>query len=239
MKHQRMAWLGLCVMALALVVLAPAVSLGGEAMETGPTVAPPPDKPENLVPYVPTPYEVVEEMLKMADVKTTDVVFDLGCGDGRIVVMAAKKFGARRAYGVDIDPVRVKEARELAQKEGVEKKAIIYENDVFKTDFSSATVVTMYLLPEYNAKLRPRLVRMLAVGTRIVSHDFDMPVWTPVETKTVTDKGGGTHTVYLWKITAEMKKAAGVRPGTGVKKSGERKGTKGEPKKVKKAKEAQ
>jgi SAM-dependent methyltransferase len=163
-----------------------------------------------LVPYVPTPQEVVDTMIAMAGVTKKDVVFDLGCGDGRIVVAAAKK-GAR-AYGVDIDAARVKEAREAIKKAGLEKKATIYLGDVFKTDISSATVVTMYLLPEYNNKLRPRLESMLPVGARVVSHDFDMDDWPPVEQKEVTEKNGRTHTVYFWKITAEMKKHAAGQP---------------------------
>jgi SAM-dependent methyltransferase len=228
-----MAWLGLCVVAAALVVLTPGppvVAAEGES-----------EKPDHLVPYVPTPMEVVEEMLKMADVKSSDVVFDLGCGDGRIVAMAAKKFGARRAYGVDIDPVRVKEARDLAEKEGVANKVRIFEGDVFKTRFSSCTVITMYLLPDYNIQLQPSLVRQLAVGSRVVSHDFDMgsePMWKPIETKSVKDKNDNSHTVYLWKITEEMKKAAGIdtskQPATG-KKGGKRGGGGG--KKGKKANE--
>jgi cyclopropane fatty-acyl-phospholipid synthase-like methyltransferase len=148
-------------------------------------------------------------MVEMADVRSTDVVFDLGCGDGRIVVAAAKR-GAR-AYGVDIDAARVKEAKELVEKEGVQRKATIMLGDVFKTDFSSATVITMYLLPEYNRRLRPKLERVLPVGARVVSHDFDMPAWEPVETKTIEDSSGISHTVYLWKITPQMKKRAARR----------------------------
>jgi len=204
MKQQRMAGLVFC--ALATLVLARAPSIW--AVEAGVPKAPETEE-LGLVPYVPTPHEVVDTMLEMADVKSTDVVFDLGCGDGRIVVAAAKR-GAR-AYGVDIDPARVKEAKELAQKEGVESKVTIMLGDVFKTDFSSATVVTMYLLPEYNRKLRPKLERVLPVGARVVSHDFDMPAWKTVETKELEDSDGGSHTVYLWKITPEMKKRAARR----------------------------
>ena len=216
MKRSRM-WFGLWMCALVLAWLAQSapVRAAEEAAET--------EQPKHLVPYVPTPYDVVEEMLKMADVKSTDVVFDLGCGDGRICVTAAKKFGAR-AYGVDINPERVKEARELAKKEGVENKVTITEGDVFKTDFSSATVVTMYLLPEYNRALRPSLEKQLKVGSRVVSHDFDMPpVWKTVIEKEFTDKDGGQHSLYLWKITPEMK---GKQPAAGTKK-GPRTGGKG------------
>jgi cyclopropane fatty-acyl-phospholipid synthase-like methyltransferase len=159
-----------------------------------------------LVPYVPTPHAVVKAMLDMADVKTTDVVFDLGCGDGRIVVEAAKR-GAR-AYGVDIDPARVKEANALAKKEGVEDKVTIMLGDVFRTDFSSATVVTMYLLPEYNRRLRNKLARVLPVGARVVSHAFDMPGWEAEETRKVDVPDSYSHTVYFWKITPDKKKQA-------------------------------
>jgi len=219
MKHRRVVWFGLCAVALALAALMPVAPVAA-AEES--------EKPDHLVPYVPTPLDVVEEMLKMADVKSSDVVFDLGCGDGRIVAMAAKKFGARRAYGVDIDPVRVKEARELAEKEGVANKVRIFEGDVFKTNFSSATVVTMYLLPDYNLQLRPNLEKQLAVGSRVVSHDFDMasePNWKPIEARRFTDKNGSEHTIYFWKITAAMK--GGAAPaGEPVKEKGKRGGGK-------------
>lgn len=201
MKQQRMAGLVFGVLATLIVAVAPRVW----AVEASVPKSPETEK-LGLVPYVPTPHEVVEVMIKMAEVKPKDVVFDLGCGDGRIVVAAAKK-GAR-AYGVDIDAARVKEAKALVKKEGVEKKATIMLGDVFKTDFSSATVITMYLLPEYNRRLRRKLERVLPVGARVVSHDFDMPIWKAVQTKTVTESDGDSHTVYLWKITPEMKKRA-------------------------------
>jgi len=187
-----------------LVVLAVAAASAAWAVEAGVEKAKQTEEIGMLVPYVPTPPQVVDVMLDMADLKSTDVVFDLGCGDGRIVVAAAKR-GAR-AYGVDIDPARVKEANENAKQAGVADKVTIMLNDVFKTDFSSATVVTMYLLPEYNRRLRPILARTLPVGARVVSHDFDMPGWQAVETRKV-EKEYGTATVYLWKITPEMKKA--------------------------------
>lgn len=206
MKQHRMK--GFAVLLLAVLALAPtgtpwaveaSVPKAKETEDIG------------LVPYVPTPHKVVQAMVEMADVKSTDVVFDLGCGDGRIVVAAAKR-GAR-AYGVDIDAQRVKEANELVKKEGVEKNATIMLGDVFKTDFSSATVVTMYLLPEYNRRLRPKLIRVLPVGARVVSHDFDMPGWKAVEKREieVDSDYGYSHTVYLWKITAQMKKRAAER----------------------------
>lgn len=200
MRQHGKAVLALCIWAVFALALAPS------AWSVEASVPKAPETEDiGLVPYVPTPYKVVDTMIKMADVKSTDVVFDLGCGDGRIVVAAAKK-GAR-AYGVDIDQNRVKEARELAKKEGVEKKVTIILGDVFKTDFSSATVVTMYLLPEYNRRLRPKLWQVLPVGARVVSHDFNMgKVWEPLETQKVKDDSGMSHTVYFWKITPELKK---------------------------------
>lgn len=201
MKKQKIVGSVFCVLAAWAVALTPgAWAVKASVPKTSET------EKIGLVPYVPTPHEVVNAMIKMADVKSTDVVFDLGCGDGRIVVAAAKR-GAR-AYGVDIDAARVKEARELAKKEGVESRVTILLEDVFNTDFSSATVITMYLLPEYNRRLRRKLERVLPVGARVVSHDFDMPVWKPVETKNITISDYDSHTVYLWKITPEMKKRA-------------------------------
>jgi SAM-dependent methyltransferase len=134
--------------------------------------------------YVPTPEEVVIEMLQMAQVTQNDVVYDLGCGDGRIVITAAKVFGAR-GVGVDIDPVRIKESNENARKAGVTDRVKFIEQDLFKTDISEATVVSLYLYPELNLRLRPKLFRELRPGTRIVSHEFDMDDWKPDNMGTV------------------------------------------------------
>ncbi len=130
------------------------------------------------VEFVPTPQEVVLEMLKMAKVTQSDVVYDLGCGDGRIVITAAKLFGAR-GVGVDIDPIRIKESNENARKAGVAGRVKFIEGDLFATDLTEATVVTLYLTPELNVQVRPKLFRELRPGTRIVSHDFDMGDWKP------------------------------------------------------------
>jgi SAM-dependent methyltransferase len=146
------------------------------------------------VPYVPTIMEVVDEMLRMAKVGKQDVVYDLGCGDGRIVIAAAKKYGAR-GVGVDIDPERIKEARANAEKEGVTDKVKFIQQDLFETDVSQATVVALYLLPDINLKLRPKLLEELKPGTRVVSHNYDMGDWKPERKASV-----GTHTVYLWTI---------------------------------------
>jgi ribosomal protein L11 methylase PrmA len=146
------------------------------------------------VPYVPTPAETVEAMLKLADVKKSDVVYDLGCGDGRIVIMAAQKFGARAA-GFDINPQRIKEANENAAKAGVTEKVRFVEKNLFDADIHEATVVTLYLLPDVNLRLRPKLLKELKPGTRIVSHSFDMDDWKPDRK---ADIGG--RTLYLWTV---------------------------------------
>jgi len=160
------------------------------------------ETPRLDVPYVPTPQEVVDKMLDLAKVGKNDTLFDLGCGDGRIVVTAARERGAR-GTGIDIDPTRIAEAKENAKKAGVSDRAQFRVGDLFKTDFSSATVVTLYLLPTINAKLRPQLWKQLKVGTRVVSHAFDMGSEWPAE-KTVEVDG---RTIYYWTITEANKKA--------------------------------
>jgi hypothetical protein len=152
------------------------------------------ERPE--VPYVPTPEHVVAEMLKLAGVKQGDVLYDLGSGDGRIVIQAAKKYKVK-GVGVDIDPERVKEARENARAAGVTNLASFRQNDLFKEDISEATVVTLYLLPEVNLRLKPKLFQELKPGTRIVSHSFDMGDWQPE--KEVNVDG---HMLYFWTIPA-------------------------------------
>ena len=146
--------------------------------------------------FVPTPQEVVEEMLKIANVKKGDVLYDLGSGDGRIAITAAKKFGIR-ATGIDIDPERIREATENAKRAGVSDLVKFRQEDLFKADFKDATVVTLYLLPDLNVKLRPRLWSELKPGTRIVSHQFDMGTWQPE--KKVELNG---RTVYFWTVPA-------------------------------------
>jgi tRNA G37 N-methylase Trm5 len=144
--------------------------------------------------YVPTPYEVVDEMLRLAGVKKGDVLYDLGSGDGRIPVTAAKKFGIR-AVGIDIDPQRIEEAKENAKKNGVTKLVEFRNEDLFQTKIGDATVVTLYLLPDLNMKLRPRLLAELKPGTRIVSHQFDMGTWKPDRKVELNGR-----TIYLWTI---------------------------------------
>src|SRR5918996_2036191 len=144
--------------------------------------------------YVPTPHEVVEDMLRLANVRKGDILYDLGSGDGRIAIAAAKKFGVR-AVGIEIDPERVREANENARRAGVTNLVQFRQEDLFKADFREATVVTLYLLPDLNVKLRPRLWEELKPGTRIVSHQFDMGTWKPE--KRLESNG---RVVYFWTV---------------------------------------
>lgn len=143
--------------------------------------------------YVPTPHEVVERMMDVAKIRAGDVVYDLGCGDGRMVIAAAKKFGTR-GVGVDLDPARIREARANAKKAGVEQLVTFAVRDLFETDVREATVVMLYLLPQLNRRLKPRLFEQLQPGARVVSHDFDMgPDWPPDEYVKLGNDG-----IYLW-----------------------------------------
>ncbi len=152
------------------------------------------------VPYVPTPDVVVAEMLSMAEVTGNDVLYDLGSGDGRIPITAAKKFGTR-GVGIDLNPQRVVEARTNANNALVSDKVTFKEGDIFTEDFSEATVITLYLLPEVNMRLRPTLLKMKP-GTRVVSHNYDMGDWNPEKTKTL--KVNGTdHYVYFWRVPGD------------------------------------
>ena len=144
--------------------------------------------------FVPTPNDVVDKMLEMAKVTAKDTVYDLGCGDGRIVITAAQKYGAR-AVGVDIDPKRIGEAVVNAKAAKVTDKVRFIEGDLFETDISEATVVTLYLLTRLNEKLKPKLLKDLKPGTRVVSHAFDMGDWAPEQKAQV-----GAASVYLWRI---------------------------------------
>jgi SAM-dependent methyltransferase len=158
-------------------------------------------KREPDVPYVPTTEAAVQAMLKLGEVKKTDVVYDLGCGDGRIVITAAKTFGAH-GVGIDINPVRIGEAKENAKKAGVESLVRFEENDLFEADIREATVVTLFLLPHINLKLRPKLLQDLKPGTRIVSNTFDMGDWKPVKEFVVpdTDDSYLSHKLFLWIV---------------------------------------
>ena len=150
------------------------------------------------VPYVPTDDRVVAEMLAVANVGKDDVLYDLGSGDGRIVITAALKFGTR-GVGVDIDPERVKEANENAAKAGVADRVRFVQQDLFQTDIRDATVVTLYLLPAVNMRLRPKLLKDLKPGTRVVSHNYDMGDWAPLKT-IIVNLPEDAHTVYYWIV---------------------------------------
>lgn len=185
----------------------PAPAKSPAAPVAGPVV--PERKPDVI--YVPTPRKVVEEMLRMAELRPDDVVYDLGCGDGRIVIAAAQLRGVK-AVGYDIDPERVKEARANVRAAGVEHLVRIEQADVFTLDLTGASVITLYLLPQLNVRLMPQLARLRA-GARILSHNFDMRGAKPVEVRHVTVEPGGdgdffvdedgNHTVYKWVVPWE------------------------------------
>ncbi len=160
---------------------------------------------QNLAPYVPTPQDVVERMLALAEVTGRDVVYDLGCGDGRIPITAARKYGAR-AVGVDIDPRRIEESRANARAAGVEPLVEFRLEDAMRVDVSPATVVTLYLLSSSNAKLRPILTRQLRPGARIVSHAFSMgPEWPADKIDRFTNENGDEITLYLWRADGKVR----------------------------------
>jgi precorrin-6B methylase 2 len=189
--------------ALVAVVGLVAVPAFSVAQDTAKEAAP---KRTPDVIYVPTPEPVVAKMLEMADVKKTDVLYDLGCGDCRIPVTAAKKFGCK-AFGYDIDPQRVKESQENIKKNKVGDLVAVEEKDIFTLDLSPANVVTLYLLPSLNVKLIPQLEK-LKPGCRIVSHDFDMKGVKP--DKVFEFKGKDdyfSHTIYLWTTPLKKEKA--------------------------------
>ena len=153
------------------------------------------------VPYVPTTEEAVQAMLKLGDVNKNDVLYDLGCGDGRIVIAAAKMYGAR-GVGIDINPERITEAKANAKKAGVENLVRFEENDLFQADIHEASVVTLFLLTSVNLKLRPKLLEDLKPGTRVVSNTFDMGDWKPEREVTLegNDDAFLSRKLYLWKI---------------------------------------
>ncbi len=152
----------------------------------------------SLAPFVPTPQDVVDRMLELAGVSESDVVYDLGCGDGRIVITAAREYGAR-GVGIDIDPQRIAEANANAEAEGVQDLVTFIEQDAMTVDVSDATVVTLYLLSSSNLKLRPLLTEQLAPGARIVSHAFSMGDWSADQVDRFTDLRGNTRTLFLWR----------------------------------------
>jgi SAM-dependent methyltransferase len=159
--------------------------------------------PGQLAPFDPTPQEAVARMLTLARVKSGDVLYDLGSGDGRLVIAAAKKFGAK-AVGFEIDPGLVKLARENARKEGVENLVEFRQQDFLNADLSPASVVTLYLSYDGNLAVRPQLMQQLRPGARVVSYTFDMGDWSPKIAESYRDKGGDTHMLYLWEIDGAL-----------------------------------
>jgi SAM-dependent methyltransferase len=159
------------------------------------------DPPKLDVPYVPTPQPVVEAMLKLAAVKAGDVVYDLGCGDGRIVITAVRDFKAKRGVGIDLDPQRVKESVANAKKAEVADTTEFREGDVLKLEsVADADVVTLYLYPQVNRKLEPMLRKTLKSGARIVSHDYKIGEWAADRMERVRDDRGNDHVLFLWTI---------------------------------------
>ena len=184
-------------LSLAVFLVVPAVFAGQ---------APAAKRPEapQLAPYVPTPQEVVERMLTLAGVSMRDVVFDLGCGDGRIPITAARKYGAR-GVGVDIEPQRIDEANANAKAAGVEHLVTFKLQDAMTTDVSGASVVTLYLLSASNLKLRPILTRQLKPGARIVTHSFGMGDWTPEKADSFTDAEGRSRMLFLYRADGKVR----------------------------------
>jgi precorrin-6B methylase 2 len=151
------------------------------------------------VPYVPTPQELVDRMLKLGSVTASDVHYDLGSGDGRIVVTAARDLKVKKGVGVDLDPVRIAEANENAKKAGVTDRVTFHRGDLFAMDFREASVLTMYLLPEVNLKLRPKILDEMKPGSRVVSHAFTMGDWQPDKHEVVDSRN-----IYLWIVPAKV-----------------------------------
>ena len=178
----------------ALTAAAPPTGTSSQAGAAGAAGQP----GESLAPYVPTPYDVVNRMLELAGVTRDDVVYDLGCGDGRIVITAAERFGAR-GVGIDYDPERIAEANANAARRGVQDLVTFIQQDAMEADVSEATVVTLYLLSSSNRRLRPILTRQLRPGARIVSHAFRMGDWRPDVTQEFEDERGTSRTLYLWR----------------------------------------
>jgi SAM-dependent methyltransferase len=179
-RHSPLLWAATAVLAIAALAIQPLAA-----------------QTRNLAPYVPTPADVVERMLTLAKVGPRDVVYDLGCGDGRIVIAAAQKFGAR-GVGVDIDANLINQAEANAKAAGVERRVKFVVQDAMTVDVSDATVVSLYLLSASNVKLRPILTRQLRRGARIVSHSFAMGDWEPEVVDTFRDVNGTSRTLYLW-----------------------------------------
>ena len=190
------------VLSLAVATTALAQGSSMHSMAQEPMVAQV-ETQEPEVPFVPTPEDTVDQMLRLAGVKPGDIVYDLGSGDGRIVITAVQKYGAR-GVGVDIDPARVTEANQNARNAGVAQQVEFRQGDLFKADIHEATVVTLYLLPSVNDRLKPKLLSELKPGTRVVSHAFDMGDWEPVREMEVDGR-----ILYLWVVPERSGSGAG------------------------------
>ncbi|HJT62355.1 MAG TPA: class I SAM-dependent methyltransferase [Burkholderiales bacterium] len=182
---------------LVLIALSAAAQTAAQQAPQAPAAAPQKELRAPDVVFVPTPQDVVEAMLKVAKVGKGDVLYDLGSGDGRIPITAAQKYRIARGIGIDINPERIKEANENLSKARVGDRVRFVNADLFETDLSDATVITLYLLPTLNLKLLPKLLKEVKPGTRVVSHAFDMGTWKPQQTLKV-----GTRSVYFWTIPA-------------------------------------
>jgi protein-L-isoaspartate O-methyltransferase len=176
--------------ALAIALLAVSTAVGGHAQQFG--------RGENLAPYIPTPQVLVERMLELAHVRPGDVVYDLGSGDGRIIIAAAQKFGAR-AVGVELQPNLCRQAEQRIRELGLEDRVSVMHASALHVDLSPATVVTMYLLTGSNEKLRPNLEKYLKPGARVVSNDYPVKGWKPVE-MVIVRTGSTDHKIYLYEI---------------------------------------
>jgi protein-L-isoaspartate O-methyltransferase len=183
----------------AAVVLGLTATVAAAVVAAGPSASQGGQPTPNLAPYMATPQEVVDRMLQMAEVTKGDVVYDLGSGDGRLVITAAKRYGAR-GVGIDIDPALITQSRANARKEGVENLVEFRQQDALTVDVSPASVVTLYLLSGANLKLRPTLQKQLKPGSRVVSHQFGMGDWVPTRTETIIDQRGTSRLLYLWII---------------------------------------
>ena len=184
-------------LSVLVVLVTPGPALPSRSVELGRAQDSPFDS-KKIVPFVPSSQEVVDRMIELASVKKGDLVYDMGSGDGRIVIAAAKK-GAK-AVGFEIDGDLVKESRENIRKAGVQNLAEIRRQDILSVDFSAASVITMYLLPDVNLKLKEKLLRQLKPGSRVVSHSFDMGDWPPDKVEQVNGR-----TVYLWIVPAKAR----------------------------------
>jgi SAM-dependent methyltransferase len=190
MRTQQRGVVGVAVLVLMAAACMRAVAAG--------------DQRPTLAPYIPTPQDVVNRMLEVAQVTDKDTVFDLGCGDGRVVITAAKKYGAR-GVGIDIDKDRISESKRNARDAGVASLVRFEQGDILNADVSTATVVTLYLVSSANLKLRPILTKQLQPGARIVSHAFAMGDWAPDKVDKFTDARGDERVIYLWRADGKVR----------------------------------